>query len=134
MTEGIDYRMLDIPAERGKLIEWLTGRLTEQIEGFGEYPARAAAAIVVAIFANDLRDAEAFRWLDDKIIGTMADPDGWDFDESPESGRMRYIDHLVTAHHGDCSECGRKIMANEQYELVGHTREGDPVLTCTGCI
>jgi hypothetical protein len=133
MTEGIDYGLLEIASERAKLIDWLTGRLVEQADLHRDDALRAAG-LVAAIFQNDLQDADSYRWLSTEIQKTMADPDGWDFDEAETSALMRYIEHTVQATHGDCDRCGRHVMANEHFELLGRTQSGDPIIACMECI
>lgn len=113
-----DGQLLHIPEHRAQLVEHLTGRLVAQVDGMGEYAARAVAAVVTAILQPSLADGQSYRYLRDEIVETMPDPDGWDHDAAEPSVLADYVRHLATATRGMCCLCGELITAGELAEEI----------------
>lgn len=118
--------------DRNQLIDALTERL--YAHRLSAVDAGTAAALVVDLLMDELRDAVYFREISAELQRAMGDPDAWDDDGAPATALIRYIRHLASAVHGTCTRCGRVVRAGDLFEAVPlEGLEEVRLLLCSDC-
>jgi hypothetical protein len=128
--------------ERQRIINALTEHLKRQPVCAGDHATAAlAAAACVDYLFTELDHAAAYIWLRTEMMKTMPDVDAWGGDEPEECVLDRYVRHLASASHGECSGCGRRIAAGELFDAIDNVGSSVPmgspataVVICGDCV